>query len=136
MHKVNRASIFERLKHSIQLLALPPEIQLALLPDFVCKADELALDFDHWRDVAVSNFRSEMMREELSSLQALDQSLSELTGLGSQYWTDEQVRTSEKWRSIRGLAAAALSSFNWPRETPPSHADEYVRVGCSTAKDK
>ena len=136
MHEVDRAWIFERLKHSIQLLALPPEVQPALLPDFVCKADELALDFDHWHDVAISNFRSEMTSGQLSSLQALDQSLSALTGLGSQYWTDEQVRTSEKWRSIRGLAAAALCSFDWPRETPPSHADEYVRGGSSTAQDK
>jgi hypothetical protein len=36
--------IFERLKHSLQLLAMPPEIQLRLLPSFVCKADELALE--------------------------------------------------------------------------------------------
>ncbi len=35
-----------RLKHSLQALAMPAEVQLTLFPDFVCKADELALDFD------------------------------------------------------------------------------------------
>jgi hypothetical protein len=35
-----------RLMLSVQALAQPAEVQLSLLPDFVCKADELALDFD------------------------------------------------------------------------------------------
>ena len=50
----------ERLKHSLQLLASQPAIQLGLLPDFVCKADELALEFDPWYVVVLRNFRSEM----------------------------------------------------------------------------
>jgi hypothetical protein len=53
MRSVNRAGIFERLKHSIQLLASPAEFQLKMLPDFVCKADELALDFDLWREAVL-----------------------------------------------------------------------------------
>jgi len=136
MHKVDRVWVFERLKHSIQLLASPAEVQLVLLPDFACKADELALDFDQWRDVAVSNFRPEMMPEELSSLEALDHSLSQLTDRGPQYWTDDKLRTSEQWRNVRNLASAALCSFKWHRETPPSYADEFVRGGRSTAKHK
>ena len=35
------------LKHSLQALAMPAEIQLGLFPDWVCKADELALDFNN-----------------------------------------------------------------------------------------
>jgi len=59
MQSVDRLAIFERLKHSVQLLACPPEIQLKMLPRFVGKADELALDFDLWREVVLNNFRSE-----------------------------------------------------------------------------
>ena len=71
MQAVDRLGIFERLKHSIQLLACPPEVQLNLLPSFVCKVDELALDFDHWQRVALSNFRSELTADQLSCLDVI-----------------------------------------------------------------
>jgi hypothetical protein len=38
-----KVGVFERLKHSVQLLALPAEAQLKLLPSFVCKADETCI---------------------------------------------------------------------------------------------
>jgi hypothetical protein len=126
MQAIDRLGIFERLKHSIQLLACPAEVQLNLLPSFVCKADALALDFDQWRLVAVSNFRSELTASQLSCLEAIDGSFSELTHMGSEHWTDDSVRKSTEWQGIRALAAAALASFGWPKEAPPSHADEYV----------
>ncbi len=49
------AGMMRRLKHSLQALAMPAEVQLSLYPDFVCKADELALDFDQWKDCVNSN---------------------------------------------------------------------------------
>jgi hypothetical protein len=126
MQTVDRGGIFERLKHSIQLLACSGEIQLKALPQFVCKADELALDFDHWRLVAVSNFRSELTPDQLSCLDAIDTSLSELTRMGSESWTENAVRESDEWKSVRNRAAVALQSFGWPLQAPPSHADEFV----------
>jgi hypothetical protein len=126
MQTVDRFGIFERLKHSIQLLACSSEIQLKMLPQFVCKADELALDFDNWREVAL-NFRSELTTHQLSCLDAIDSSLSKLTRTGPESWTEDAVRESGEWKAVRTLAAAALESFGWPLETPPSHADEFVR---------
>jgi hypothetical protein len=126
MLSVDRFGIFERLKHSIQLLASPPEVQLTLLPSFVCKADELALDFNQWCLVALSNFRSEFTPDQLLCLDAIDSSLSELTHKGSEHWTEDGVRKSDEWQVIRALACAALASFGWPIEAPPSYADEYV----------
>jgi hypothetical protein len=126
MQTVDRLGIFEQLRRSIQLLACPPEIQLNLLPNFVCKADELALDFGHWRLVAVSNFRSELTADQLSCLDAIDSSLSELTRMGSESWTEDAVRESGEWKAVRTLAAAALESFGWPLKMPPSQADEFV----------
>ncbi len=35
-----------QLQRAITALAQPAEVQLSLFPDFVCKADELALDFE------------------------------------------------------------------------------------------
>ena len=64
--------IFERLKHSVQALALPATAQLSLLPDFVVKSDELLLDFDHWQECAVTNYGSDLTGEQLDSLAAMN----------------------------------------------------------------
>jgi len=49
----SKQSILERLQHSLQALALPAPAQVAYLPDFVVKTDEMVLDFGHWQDCAV-----------------------------------------------------------------------------------
>ena len=126
MQSVDRLAIFERLKHSVQLLACPPEIQLKTLPRFVCKADELALDFELWREVVLDNFRSELSTDQMCCIESIDQGLSQLTRMGPECWTEEAVRKSEEWKLVRTLAADALDSFGWPLEIPPSHADEFV----------
>jgi hypothetical protein len=129
MHAIDRLGIFERLRHSIQLLACPAEVQLSQLPSFACKADELALDFDQWCLVVVCNFRSELTASQLSCLDAIRERLSELTHMGSEHWSDDAVRQSTEWQGLRTLATAALASFSWQLETPPSYADEYVGRG-------
>jgi len=126
MQSIDRLAILERLKHSLQPLACPPEIQLKMLPRFVCKADELALDFDLWREVVLSNFRSELSTDQMCCIESIDQSLAQLTRMGPECWTEEAVRQSEEWKRVRTLAADALDAFGWPLETPPSHADEFV----------
>jgi hypothetical protein len=123
MESVDRLGIFERLKHSIQLLALPPKIQLKLLPDFVCKPDELALEFDHWREVVLQNFSSSLSSEQISCIESIRRSILDLR---PEHWTEYAVRKSEEWKSLRTLSAAALESFGWAREVPPSHGDAYV----------
>lgn len=126
MQTADRFGIFERLKDSIQLLACSPEIQLKILPKYVCKADELALDFDHWRSVALDNFRSELTAHQLSYLEAINNALSELTRMKAGSWTEDAVRESAEWKAVRSLAAAALGAFGWPLIAPPSHPDEFV----------
>ena len=85
MQSVDRLGIFERLKHSIQLLACPPAIQLKLLPDFVCKADELALDFDLWREIVLGNFGSELSTDQISGIESIDHALSDLNNMGAEH---------------------------------------------------
>ena len=126
MRSVDRLGIFERLKHSMQLLACPPAVQLTMLPRFVCKADELALDFDLWREIVLHNFRSELSTDQMSCMEDIDRAFSELTHMGPEHWTDDAVRESQEWKRVRTLATTALESFAWPQEIPPSHADEYV----------
>jgi len=121
-----KLAIFERLKHSVQLLASPAEVQLRLLPCFVCKADELALEFDQWREVTLHNYQRDLSTEQLSSLAALDEKLDYLTTKGREHWTDEAVSGSHDWQDVRGLASRVLEVFQWPLETPPSHSNEYT----------
>jgi hypothetical protein len=64
--------IFDRMKHSLQALSLPASTQNSLFPEFVVRADELVLDFDHWRVCAVGNYRAEMTDAQLDSLAAID----------------------------------------------------------------
>ena len=125
MRSVDRLGIFERLKHSIQLLACPPQVQLKMLPQ-VCKTDELVLDFDQWREIVLNTFRSELSSEQMSCMESIDHALSELTHMGPEHWTENAVRESEEWRRVRTLAVAALESFGWAREIPPRHSGEYV----------
>jgi hypothetical protein len=122
-------AIFERLKHSVQLLASSAEVQLQYLPAGVCKADELALEFDQWREVALHNYDGDLTPGQRSSLNALNERLDWLTKNGPEHWTEAAVRTSPLWNDIRQLAVQVLNIFGWSAGTPPSHASEYKIFG-------
>jgi hypothetical protein len=74
VYEADRTWIFERLKHSLQLLACRAEIQLNNVPNFVAVADELALDFESFRDTRTGNYRTELTAEQASCLDSLDRS--------------------------------------------------------------
>jgi hypothetical protein len=78
MYEADRTWIFERPKHSLQLLACRAEIQLNNFPNFVVVADELALDFENFRDTRRGNYRTELTAEQASCFDSLERSLSEL----------------------------------------------------------
>lgn len=126
----SREGILERAKESLQLLACSAESQILLLPSFVRAADELVLDFDHWRDVLIENCGSELTAEQIASLAAIDALFSRFSRGGSDYkpefWTDEALRNSQDWEVVRREARQALARFGWPAAIPPSHADQYV----------
>jgi hypothetical protein len=114
MYEADRTWIFERLKCSMQLLACRAEIQVNNFPNFVAVADEMALDFENFRDTLTGNFRTELTAEPASCLDSLDRSLSELN---KEAWSDAAVVDSSECRNIRHLAARALREFGWPLET-------------------
>lgn len=112
-----------RLRHAVQRLALPGEMQLASLPDFVCKTDEILLDLDHWREVALQWHAHEFSPEQRSSLARLDALLDDLTESSA---SDDAVRSAPEWARVRVQAQVVLAAFAWPAEAPPSYAHEYV----------
>jgi hypothetical protein len=106
----NRSLVFDRLKHSLELLAAPPEIQLRVVPAFGYRADELYLSFDHWRNKLLVNFESELATDQLTCLD----SLQELFGrMGNDCWTDFGVHDSAEWKNVRQLSHLALKAFGW-----------------------
>jgi hypothetical protein len=123
MHEADRTRIFERLKHSLQLLACRAEMQLNTFPDFVPVAHEMALDFENSRDTLTGNFPTELTAEQASCLDSLDRSLSE-----SNEWSNGAVVDPSEGRNIRYLSARALREFAWPLEEPPLHGDELIKV--------
>src|SRR5258707_14856763 len=69
----DRAAVFNRLKHSLELLAAPPDFLLRVAPGFRYRADELYVGFEQWRMQVLGNFVSELASEQLSCFLALHQ---------------------------------------------------------------
>lgn len=119
--------ILTRLKHSLQLLAIPADQQLNLLPDFIVKADEMALDFSNWYEAAVGNFGHGFKPSQIAALKSIDDLLEKMSGeKNAEYWTDEAVRSGNQWAEVRLLAKKALDEFGWRLEEPPSYGHEFV----------
>lgn len=108
---------FKQLRRSLQALAISGSGQRALFPDFVVKADELALDFDHWFAVIRSNYASDLTRPQADALVMIDQKLATISRDGAEFdvelWTEEALSGSEHWADVRRLAASALEAFGW-----------------------
>jgi hypothetical protein len=108
---------FKQLRRSLQALAISGSGQRALFPDFVVKADELALDFDHWFAAIRSNYASDLTRLQADALAMIDQKLTTISRDGAEFdvelWTDEALNSSEHWADVRRLAASALEAFGW-----------------------
>ena len=102
--------VLDRLKHSLELLAAPPNIQLRVVPAFGYRADELYLSFDHWRAKLLSGFQSELAAEQLSCLDSLQQIFVEMS---HECWTDSGVAASTEWERVRNASSKTLQAFGW-----------------------
>ena len=106
----DKAWVFDRLKHSLELLAAPPNIQLRVVPAFGYRADELYLSFDHWSAKLLSSFQSELATEQLYYLDSLQQIFVQM---GHDCWTDSGVAASAEWERVRHLSSKTLQAFGW-----------------------
>jgi hypothetical protein len=106
----DKALVFGRLKHSLQLLAAPPDIQLRVVPAFGYRADELYLSFEHWRSKLLVHFESELQADQLSCLGSLQKIFVEMN---HECWTDSGVAGSLEWQNVRSLSAQTLKAFGW-----------------------
>ncbi len=112
---IDRAWIMSELRRAIQALAAPGAVALALFPDDAAKADELAIDFAHFREVACGNFPHEFGPQQTAALERIDRLLEAMSGWANkELWTDAAVCTSPRWREVRDHANAALRLAPWP----------------------
>lgn len=117
----------QQLQQSVQALALPATAQLALFPDFVCKADELALGFDNWWLCVSSRATGALTEDQQRLLQEIDSQLSHMSGAAnSQLWTDDALRTDSAWQKVRELAQQLLSALDCKVEIPRLNGTQYI----------
>jgi hypothetical protein len=114
-----RDSCFRQLTETLRALASEPSNQLALFPDSVSRADDLAARFDDTLRAVSEDYASELSRNQAELLAQLNDRFATMSRDGADFdadlWTDEAIRTSVHWRDVRALAAAALAAFELPR---------------------
>jgi hypothetical protein len=117
--------VLVNLRYSFQLLVAPAAEQIAhfLPPDFPIKTDEMALELELWAQCAPTYWM--LRQEQATQLNALDSFLEALSGMDhAEFWTDAALESDPRWEEARPLAAAILTAFAWPKETPP--AERYL----------
>ena len=113
----DQATQLRHLKWSLQALAASASEQLALFPDSVTEADELALDFDNCAAVVRGRDESGLSEAQLAALSAIDQQLATMsrlaTELDADMWSETALKHDQNWAQIRQLAEEALKAFGW-----------------------
>jgi len=104
---IKRTFIQDGLRDALQALAAPGDVALALVPDGMVKADELALDFDNFGRAALESLESELTQAQRESLVAVDRVLDAMSRARHRdLWTEEAVRTHPKWQKCGKLRNA------------------------------
>lgn len=115
------------LQRAVLALAQPAEVQLSLFPDFVCKADELVLDFDNGLPALPNAAYTDAQLAALAELDRLITSMGEKPH--DDFWTDDGLRSHPTWEEIRALARACANAFGWEMRIPPPSGATYVPAG-------
>ncbi|MBY8825051.1 hypothetical protein [Sphingomonas colocasiae] len=116
------------LQRAVLALAQPADVQLSLFPDFVCKGDELALDFEDALLASPDAARTDAQR---AALGALDGLITSMSGeRNSDFWLDEgMLRSHPIWEEIRASARACAAAFGWEMRIPPPSGATYIPAG-------
>lgn len=124
---MDKESIFKQLKWSLQAMACSGEDQIQLFPDFVVVSDEIINDFDHWRQVAVGNHKSDFTMGQLESLTNIDRAIDNISNSKEEIWDNESLKIHQLWDNLRDLGLKALKEFKWNNDAPPTNRSTYVR---------
>lgn len=123
---MNKQSVIDQLKWSIQALSLEADDQLASFPDFVVVTDELLLEYDNWYHAAIGNYPDFFSREQLNILNEINSFIDKLPPEDLNVSIEDELRTYPFWEELRILTRKALQKFNWTSELPPYDRSTYL----------
>ena len=126
--------IEQHFQWAVQALAQSANVQPTLFPSFVVVADELALDFDNWRQSFHANFGTSWSAEQRRAVEALDEHLSEMSGDKPELWDGKDCLQHAKWSEVRLLAKDVLAAFEWSSYVPPTNRSLYVQCEVNPKK--
>jgi hypothetical protein len=104
--------LIPHLVEALELLAAPPEEQIAWVGNHRAHVDELALQFDDsFKPLDIDD--GPLSQDQRQAIRALDSALLRMSGPeNAPLWTEEGLRTSSRWKHVRLLAARALREIH------------------------
>ena len=116
---------FINLISSLQLIALPFEQQVEMLPSFVSQADEIALIFDGIYRSTKDDKSLSLPIEVMTILASLDKLLEEMSEK-KDLWTQDALENRQVWENCRNLAKSVLNELNEPLVIPKLNFIQFV----------
>lgn len=111
-----------QLRYKLQLLAAQAQEQIDHFPPHVAIIDEMISDYLH-DSVSIHTYWT-LSQEQTRRLTKLrDFLLAHDNPQQSDFWEVEALFSDPRWYKVRTLAKAALTSLEWPIETPPPESD-------------
>ncbi|WP_344088887.1 hypothetical protein [Luedemannella helvata] len=124
---------------ALQLMALPPDGQIAALPAFVATADEIALIFDEvFRAIDTRYADALFTEDQLTALRAIYRILNTMSQAPKESaataheawvqstWTHEALRTDPRWADLRDRALSLLTMLDATPGQPRLSGITYV----------
>jgi hypothetical protein len=119
--------MIERLVQSLRALAAPAHLQLERFPNFVCKPDELALDYADALLLASDCPQLQLTDAQQRALRSLDDLLAEMSGTENlDLWTEAALSDAPEWVNVRRAASAALAQLECSYEPPGQSSATYI----------
>jgi hypothetical protein len=123
---MDREAIFTQLKWSLQAMACDGETQISLFPDFIVASDEIINDFEHWRRIVESRYKSEFSSGQIESLNQIDEIIDKIIKSQDEIWGNDSLTAHKFWRELRSAGNTALNEFSWKFETPSKSRSIFI----------
>jgi len=120
----------KRFEWSVRAICQPAHVQSQLFPDFVCVAEELALEFEEWhRRFRCAGASERMTPGQFQLVEEIDAQLMRMSGGDhDELWTDDALANSEEWKKIREAAETLVREMKWSNSPPPiDRGDKFVQ---------
>jgi len=113
----------ERLRFSLQLLAAQAQDQVHHFLPHSSIIEEMIMDYVNYAE-SIHTYWT-LSKEQSHRLKALqDFLLMQDNPQNANFWEVEALFSDPRWNEVRTLAKSALTSLEWPIETPPPESGQ------------